>query len=155
MVINVTPRPLFRILPTWHIITLTNLMCQIGLIRINTCPSPNTMNKTGIIITTLHRVNEIQLVMPRSREYGDVTATYICRLEIPLRIYAKHHYRKESECGSTVVIYIPTEKYKSHDWVPSTKAENDGLTIPTRLPNPRSLLHVPSPTTRRRTYGLR
>ena len=24
---------------------------------INTCPSPNTMNKTGIIITTLHRAN--------------------------------------------------------------------------------------------------
>jgi len=90
MVIHVTPRPLFRILPTRHIITLTNLVCRIGLIRINTCPSPNTMNKTGIIITTLHRVNEIQLVTPRSRGYGDVTATYICRLEIPSRIYAKH-----------------------------------------------------------------
>jgi len=29
---------------------------RVGLIRINTCPSPNTMNKTEIIITTLHRV---------------------------------------------------------------------------------------------------
>ena len=49
---------------------------------------------------------------PRSRGYGDVTATYIRRSEIPSRIYAKHQYREESECGSTVVIYIPTEKYK-------------------------------------------
>ena len=29
-------------------------------------------------------------VMPRSRGYGDATATYIRRLEIPSRIYAKH-----------------------------------------------------------------
>ena len=27
-------------------------------------------------------------------------------------IYAKHQYRQESECGSTIVIYILTEKYK-------------------------------------------
>ena len=51
-------------------------------------------------------------VTPRSRGYGDVTATYIRRSEIPSHIYAKHQYRQESECGSTVVIYIPTEKYK-------------------------------------------
>ena len=38
MVIHVTPRPLFQILPTQHVITLTNLACRIGLIRINTCP---------------------------------------------------------------------------------------------------------------------
>ena len=36
-------------------------------------------------------------VTPRSRGYGDVTATYIRRSEIPLRIYAKHQYRQESE----------------------------------------------------------
>ena len=40
-------------------------------------------------------------VTPRSGEYGDVTATYIRRSEIPSRIYAKHQYRKESEYGST------------------------------------------------------
>ena len=51
-------------------------------------------------------------VAPRSREYGDVTATYIRRSEIPSRIYVKHQCRQESEYGSTVVIYIPTEKYK-------------------------------------------
>ena len=49
---------------------------------------------------------------PRSRGYGDVTATYIRRSEIPSCIYAKHQYMQESECRSTVVIYIPTEKYK-------------------------------------------
>jgi len=48
-------------------------------------------------------------VTPRSHEYGDVTATYIYRSEIPSRLYSKHQYRQESECGSTVVIYIPTE----------------------------------------------
>ena len=59
IVIHTLPRPLLtQILPTRHIITLTKLVCQIGLIRINTCPSLNTMNKTEIIITTLHRVNE-------------------------------------------------------------------------------------------------
>ena len=52
------------------------------------------------------------LVAPRSCGYGDVTATYICRSEIPSRIYAKHQYRQKSEYGSTVVIYILTEKYK-------------------------------------------
>jgi len=37
---------------------------------------------------------------------------YIRRAEIPSRIYAKYQYRQESECRSTVVIYIPTKKYK-------------------------------------------
>ena len=49
---------------------------------------------------------------PRSHGYGDVTATYIRRSKIPSYIYTKHQYRQESEYGSTVVIYIPTEKYK-------------------------------------------
>jgi len=39
MVIHITHQPLFRILLTRHIITLTNIVCQIGLIRINNpCP---------------------------------------------------------------------------------------------------------------------
>ena len=54
-------------------------------------------------------------ITPRSRRYGDVTVTYIWRSEIPSRIYAKHQYRKESECESIVVIYIPTKKYKYMD----------------------------------------
>jgi len=44
--------------------------------------------------------------MPRSHGYGDITATYIRRSDIPSRIYVKHQYRQESEYGSTVVIYI-------------------------------------------------
>jgi len=51
-------------------------------------------------------------VTPRSHGYEDVTATYIHIAEIPLHINAKHQYIKESKCESTVVIYIPTEKYK-------------------------------------------
>jgi len=51
-------------------------------------------------------------VVPRSYGYEDATATYICRSEIPSHIYAKHQYMQESECESTMVIYIPTEKYK-------------------------------------------
>ena len=39
-------------------------------------------------------------VTPRSGGYGDVTVTYLRRSKIPLRIYAKHQYRKESECES-------------------------------------------------------
>ena len=49
-------------------------------------------------------------VTPRSRRYGDITVTYIHRSEIPSRIYAK--YKQDSEYESTVIIYIPTEKYK-------------------------------------------
>ena len=48
-------------------------------------------------------------VTPRSGGYGDVTATYIRRLEIPSRINAKHHYMQELECGSTMIIYISAE----------------------------------------------
>jgi len=51
-------------------------------------------------------------VTPRSCGYKNVTATYISRAEMSSHIYAKHQYRQESECGSTVVIYILTEKYK-------------------------------------------
>jgi len=43
------------------------------------------------------------------RRHCDV---YTQRAEIPSHIYAKHQYMQESECESTVVIYIPTEKYK-------------------------------------------
>ena len=39
-------------------------------------------------------------VTPRSHGYGDVTATYIRRSELPSRIYATHQYRQESEYGS-------------------------------------------------------
>ena len=55
--------------------------------------------------------------MPGSCGYEDVTATYICRVKILSHIYAKHQYRKESEYGSTVVIYIPaitTQIYSYH-----------------------------------------
>jgi len=51
-------------------------------------------------------------VTSRSREYIDVTATYIHRSKIPSCIYAKHQYMQESECVNTIVIYILTEKYK-------------------------------------------
>jgi len=51
------------------------------------------------------------LVTPRSRGYGDVTATYIRRSELPSRIYAKHQYRQESEYESSGALYIPTHIY--------------------------------------------
>jgi len=43
--------------------------------------------------------------MPRSGGYGDATATYIRRSEIPSRIYAKYQYRQVKEYGSTWHIY--------------------------------------------------
>ena len=55
-------------------------------------------------------------VTPRSHGYGDVTATYIRRSEIPSRIYAKHQYRQEAEYGSTVVIYIPAIIAQVHNY---------------------------------------
>ena len=57
MVIYITPRHLFQILPTRHIITLTNLVCRIGLIRINITHAPNLITIIFRIILTLHRVN--------------------------------------------------------------------------------------------------
>jgi len=65
---------------------------------------------TSCLITLFYRLlrsNNIHVVTPRSRGYGDVTATYIRRSEIPIRIYAKHQYRQESEYGSTVVTNNP------------------------------------------------
>jgi len=41
-----------------------------------------------------------QPVTPRFHGYGDATATYIRRSELPPHIYAKHQYRQESEYGS-------------------------------------------------------
>ena len=40
-------------------------------------------------------------VTPRSGGYGDATATYIRKSEVPSRMYAKHQYKKKSEYGST------------------------------------------------------
>jgi len=40
--------------------------------------------------TTRSAVLHIAHVTPRSGGYGDVTATYIRRSEMPSRIYAKH-----------------------------------------------------------------
>ena len=58
MVIHISPQLLsVRILPTPHYITLTNQVCQIGLIRIIIGPNPCIMNKNRTIITTLHLVS--------------------------------------------------------------------------------------------------
>jgi len=35
-------------------------------------------------------LGKLKTVKPRSRGYGDVTVTYICRLKIPSHIYAKY-----------------------------------------------------------------
>ena len=46
------------------------------------------------------RFEHTALVTPRFHGYGDVTATYIRKSEVPYRIYAKHQYKQESEYGS-------------------------------------------------------
>jgi len=51
-----------------------------------------------------------------TRGYEDVTATYICRVKIPLHIYAEHQYRHESEYESTVIIYIPVIIAQVHSY---------------------------------------
>ena len=49
-------------------------------------------------------------IMPWSRGYGDITAMYICRSEIPSCIYAKHQYMHQSMkiCSA---LYISTCEY--------------------------------------------
>ena len=61
------------------------------------------------------------IVTPRSHGYGDVTATYIRKSEVPSRIYAKHQYRQESEYGSNWCIihsntYIQLQGYHQSDY---------------------------------------
>ena len=51
----------------------------------------------GFWSMTEHFLNVNLSVTPWSGGYGDVTATYIRRSEIPSRIYAKLQYRQESE----------------------------------------------------------
>ena len=60
----------------------------------------NKIDKHGFTLVDFTRPKKKTCVTPRSRGYGDVTATYIRRSEIPSRIYAKHQYRQESEYGS-------------------------------------------------------
>ena len=56
MVIYITHQPLFRILPTRHITTLTNLVCRNGLIRMIITHGPHLMTII-FILSTLHRVS--------------------------------------------------------------------------------------------------
>ena len=48
--------------------------------------------------------------MPRSHGYGDVTATYIHRLEMPSYTYAKHQYKNQS-MKVRGALYIPIYEY--------------------------------------------
>ena len=57
IIIHITHRLHFRILPTRHIITLTNLVCRIGLIRINITHVLNFITIISRIILTLYRVS--------------------------------------------------------------------------------------------------
>ena len=61
MIIHITPRPLLNwILPTWHIIILTNQACLVGLIQINIWPNLNFIKQIEIIISTPHQSMGIQ-----------------------------------------------------------------------------------------------
>jgi len=50
-------------------------------------------------------------VTPRFHGYGDVTATYIRKSEVPSRIYAKHQYDKNQSTEANGALYIPTHIY--------------------------------------------
>ena len=50
-------------------------------------------------------------VMPRSRRYGDDTVTYICRSEIPSRIYANLSTGKNQSSKIRGALYILTYEY--------------------------------------------
>ena len=54
---------------------------------------------------------EVETVMPRSRGYGDVTATIIYRSKILSHIYAKHQYRQELEFKNMCCIIHSTYEY--------------------------------------------
>ena len=57
IIIHIKYRLHFQILPTRHIMSLTNLVCRIGLIRINITHTPNLITIISIMISTLHRVS--------------------------------------------------------------------------------------------------
>ena len=88
---------------------IDNFISVIGLYNHNSCvPIANFF--TIICRLVVLKMWESKLwyhsITPRSYGYGDVTASYIRRAEMPSRIYAKHQYRQESEYESTVIIYI-------------------------------------------------
>jgi len=120
-----TPASFNSDLPTWHYITLTltNQVCQIGLIRINICPNPSIMNKNGIIIITLHRVS------------GDTTPRILPSITLPTNrfIYSipRRTYRRK--------IFFRKE-FWSLPWVHTTSTNHSGLNSPKQFLNPRSLL---------------
>ena len=81
-----------------------------------TIPRNFSKLKVKVLIEALLVEHKCGHVTPRSRGYGDVTATYIRRSELPSRIYAKHQYRQESEYGSKWCIihsstYIQLQSY--------------------------------------------
>ena len=55
--------------------------------------SPRRRDQPPDNVNTMATTRSRARVTLRSRGYRDVTATYICRSEIPSRIYAKHQYR--------------------------------------------------------------
>jgi len=58
-----------------------------------------------------NRPTERSTDVARGRRPHLVSRPDTCKSEILSHIYAKYQYKQESECD-TVVIYIPTEKYK-------------------------------------------
>jgi len=104
IVIHTSPRPLLTwILPTRHFITLTNQVCQIGLIQINICPNPSIMNKIGMIITTLHRVSgdttsSSHIVNPPYQQHASYTP------------YQDQFIEKKSELKKSLEAFLESER---------------------------------------------
>ena len=129
---------LIRIRPIWHTWLDKVMKCRVGVIWINICPSLNIMNKTGIIIIfSLHRVSGD--TTPSSHIINNLT-----NIQLQYSFFWTTNRRTTwlgKEDGSLRRARAANSRSKR-------------LEIPTKISNPRSLLHFSCPATRRRTYWL-
>ena len=121
----------FQILPIRHIITLTNLVCQIGLIRINITHAPNLITIVSKIISTLHRVN------------GDSPPPSPIFNQLVLLIHLVHNISQiHTQFHQFKIETINLEN--EYSWVRATITKFDGLTIYHKFQNKTSSFQVQS-----------
>jgi len=135
--IHISSRPhLIRISSTRICTTWTNHICRIGIIRLNMCPSSNIMNKTGIIITTLHRVRG-DTTLPSHMVNYLTTSSFIYS-------FSRTAFRRTKWLGKEDGSLRGTRTMNS---------KSRKLKISSKFSNLRSLLHFSSSRVRKE-YGI-
>ena len=88
------------------IITLTNLVCRIGLIRINITHAPNLMTIIFKIILTLHRVNGDS--PPLSQIFNHLVHNFHSPIWIHILLFLFHQPKKNLMCHALYHLLKPS-----------------------------------------------